>query len=446
MTTVATGPEASARAGGLVLSEGKTKIIAKREGDTDDVNIISKDDITAGDGAKHDIIPGKGAWATRTTCNVFRLLRACGIPVAFIEQVNETTFSAPLCKMLPYEVVIRREAHGSYLKREPHLRKGHHFPKLVWEFFLKTSGKKWKQHDLPCDDPFMGPVVGSDNIALYDPAKPMRGQEPFLTLREDEVFGYPEEWKLFEKMINMARRTFLILEKAWQLEGRVLVDFKVEFGLNQHGGLLLADVIDNDSWRVLENGSYIDKQVYREGGDLSDVAEKYRRVADATDRFNLPVQQIIIWCGSSKDDVAPLIDGIREFGIAAISSGEYVKVRRVVCSIHKEPVRGLDELQRLTHEIPDAVVIAYIGRSNGAGPTLSASTTIPVITVPAGYKDFPDDVWSSLRTPSRVPVMTVLEPSNAAMAALEILALRSPLVYMLLRDKLEETLLNKAWA
>ena len=79
-----------------------------------------------------------------------------------------------------------------------------------------------------------------------------------------------------------------------------------------------------------------------------------------------------------------------------------------------------------TQEVPDSVVIAYIGRSNGAGPTLSAMSTIPVITVPASIKEFPDDLWSSLRAPSNVPVMTVLEPSNAVLAALQILSARNP--------------------
>ena len=49
----------------------------------------------------------------------------------------------------------------------------------------------------------------------------------------------------------------------------------------------------------------------------------------------------------------------------------------------------------MIQEVPDSVVIAYIGRSNGAGPTLSAMSTIPVITVPASVKDFPEDIWSS---------------------------------------------------
>jgi phosphoribosylaminoimidazole carboxylase/phosphoribosylaminoimidazole-succinocarboxamide synthase len=429
--------------GGDLIAEGKTKIILATKQDPEKVMIRSKDDITAGDGAKHDLIEGKATLATRTTCNVFRLLKACGIPVAFDEQIDAKTFLAPLCQMLPYEVVIRREAHGSYLKRMPGLTKGHLFPKLLVEFFLKTSGKKWQEHDLLCDDPLMEYSEGARTIALYEPSKPIYAQKPFLVLQENEVFDDPEEWKLFAEIKKLARRAFLILEKSWQIEGRTLVDFKVEFGLTKDGVLLLADVIDNDSWRVLENGAYIDKQAYRDGGKLDDVAEKYRRVAAITDHFRLPVQQVIIWRGSDKDDVAPVVKALHQLCGGSSGTGrQLLKLTTATCSIHKEPVRGLNELHRLVQQVPDTVVIAYIGRSNGAGPTLSAATTVPVITVPAGFKDFPEDVWSSLRTPSSVPVTTVLEPSNAALAALEILALRNPQFYMLLREQVEELLVN----
>jgi len=430
-------------AGGDLIAEGKTKVLLATRQDLEKVLIVSKDDITAGDGAKHDRIEGKAALATRTACNVFRLLQACGLPVAFEEQVDATTFLAPRCRMLPYEVVIRREAHGSYLKRMPGLAKGHLFPQLLVEFFLKTSGKKWKGHGLPCDDPLMEYQEGTKTIALHEPSKPVSGQKPFLVLQETEVFSQAGEGKYFVEIKKIARRAFLILEKAWQLEGRSLVDFKVEFGLAKNGGLLLADVIDNDSWRVIENGSYIDKQAYRDGGKLDDVAEKYRRVAGITDHFCLPVQQVIIWRGSDNDDVTPVVKALDQLsGEAACPDGRRLKLTTATCSIHKEPVRGLNELHRLVQQVPDTVVIAFIGRSNGAGPTLSASTTVPVITVPASFKDFPQDVWSSLRTPSNVPVTTVLDPSNAAMAAIGILALRNPLFYMALREKVEERLVN----
>jgi len=428
---------------GDLIAEGKTKIIFATKNNPDKVHVVSKDDITAGDGAKHDLIEGKATLATRTTCNVFRLLKACGIPVAFDEQIDEKTFLAPLCKMLPYEVVIRREAHGSYLKRMPRLAKGHLFPKLLVEFFLKTNGKKWKEHQLLCDDPLMEYSKADGTISLFEPSKPIHGQKSFLVLKQNEVFGNSDESKLFEEIRKIARRTFLILEKCWQLEGRVLVDFKVEFGLTKSGALLLADVIDNDSWRVLENGAYIDKQAYRDGGKLEDVAAKYRHVAGLTDRFRLPIQQVILWRGSEKDDVTPLVTALNQLS-GNTSGGEksFLSINTTTCSIHKEPGRGINELHRLVQQVPDTVVIAFIGRSNGAGPTLSACTTVPVITVPASFKDFPEDVWSSLRTPSNVPVTTVLEPSNAAMAAVEILALRNPQLYMLLREQLEERLIN----
>jgi phosphoribosylaminoimidazole carboxylase/phosphoribosylaminoimidazole-succinocarboxamide synthase len=132
--------------------------------------------------------------------------------------------------MLPYEVVARREAHGSYLKRNPHLAKGHLFPRLIVEFFLKTKDKKWRGKPLVCDDPMMQYADGGKQIELFNPAKPIVGQEPFLVLTPAEVFGHDDEWKMFPEMRRIVRQTFLALEKAWQLEGGTLVDLKVESG------------------------------------------------------------------------------------------------------------------------------------------------------------------------------------------------------------------------
>jgi phosphoribosylaminoimidazole carboxylase PurE protein len=329
--------------------------------------------------------------------------------------------------------VVRREAHGSYLKRNPQFAKGQLFPRLIVDFFLKTKNRNWKGKPLACDDPLLGYTEGTAQIKLFDPAKPIIGQEPFLVLDASEVFGSDEEWKIFPEMRRIARQAFLVLEKAWQLEGGTLADFKVEFGFDAQGRLLLADVIDNDSWRVLEGGSYIDKQVYREGGALDDVAAKYRRVADITGRFRVPQQRIILWRGSASDKT----DAFKE------ALGELAEIMTVVtCSVHKEPVAAAGILHRMIQEVPDSVVVAYIGRSNGAGPTLSAMSTIPVITVPASVKDFPDDVWSSLRAPSAVPVMTVLEPANAVLAALQILSARNPRIYAHVRGEIENRTVN----
>jgi len=276
---------------GALVTEGKTKKIFRIVG-SDLVSVVAKDDITAGDGAKHDIIPDKGRLATATTCNVFRLLKACGLPVAFEEQNSATSFIAPPCTMLPYEVVVRREAHGSALKRSPHYAKGQLFPKLLVEFYLKTKDKNWNGKSLVADDPLMQYEDGGAQIRLFNPAKPILGSEPFLVLETADVFGQPGEYKFFPEMRTIARQAFLVLERAWSLEGGRLVDFKVEFGFDAKGNLLLADVIDNDSWRVLEDGAYIDKQVYRDGGALDTVAAKYRQVAETTGHFRIPVQRI----------------------------------------------------------------------------------------------------------------------------------------------------------
>jgi len=423
---------------GQTISEGKTKRIVQMKDEAGMVALCAKDDITAGDGAKHDIIPDKGLMANRTACNVFRLLKAAQIPVAFEEQGGPDWFKAPKCKMLPYEVVVRREAHGSYLKRSTHLPKGQYFNKLVVEYFLKTKDRRWKNHELVSDDPLMSYTPGGATINLHNPAKPVKADEPFLSLKTSEVFDEPDQWKLFPEMTRVARQTFLVLEKAWQLQGRRLVDMKVEFGIDTTGRLLLADVIDNDSWRVIEDGEYIDKQVYRDGGEISDVVKKYKLVEELTARFSLPRQRVIIWAGSVKDDLKPITEAI-----AKLSAGLLPSIT-VACSVHKEPVRGMLELSRLVQEIPDTVVVAFVGMSNGAGPTLSAGTTVPVITIPASYKEFQDDAWSSLRTPSNVPVMTVLNPANAALAAVEILALRNPQLYASLRGELEERAMNVA--
>lgn len=278
----------------LLIAEGKTKRVYQVPDDPTAVYLFAKDDITAGDGAKHDIMVGKAKYANETTCNVFRVLKGCYMPVAFDYQVSsaETVplefrygFTAPRCRMLPYEVVARREAYGSYLKRNPEYEKGHMFAHPIVEFYLKTSGRQFKEFVLPCDDPLIMFKADGWEVELYEPSKPIKDQKPFLVINSTKVFSTENEWDKIDEMEHMARVTFLVLEDFWKAESRNLVDFKVEFGIDARERLLLADVIDNDSWRVIENGKHLDKQVYREGGDLKDVADKYRQVADITSRF-----------------------------------------------------------------------------------------------------------------------------------------------------------------
>ena len=253
---------------------------------------------------------------------------------------------------------------------------------------------------------------------------------------DDDPDSWAERHAMLETMGEIARRVFLILEKAWQLIGRKLVDFKVEFGYDTEGNLLLADVIDNDSWRIVEDGRHIDKQAYRDGAELNEVTRNYRRVMELTSHFQLPRQRLIIWTGSPKDPGQELEAMFKPY------MGDDLGVTQVCISMHKEPVKGVTTLDGIMQEMPDQIMIALIGRSNGAGPTLSANCSIPVITVPVGWKSFPQDVWSSLRTPSLTPVMTVLEPKNALLAALQILAMRNPRLYAQLRMEQEPRLTN----
>ncbi len=415
-----------------LLAEGKTKRIILA-GEDNQVIVESKDDLTAGDGAKHDVIVGKAKLANQTTCNVFRLLQQCNLPIAFVTQVDETRFQAKNCQMIPLEVVVRREAHGSYLKRNPHLQKGHVFPQLLLEFFLKTSGKKWKGIDIPADDPFI-----DKNGQLYLPNKPIWQQEPFLNVGQffEVGIGYYKPHQLGD----IAVKTFLILEKAWQLLGRKLVDFKVEFGVDNQKRLLLADVIDNDSWRVVEDGHYIDKQVYRDGGSLNEVTAKYQLVAELTGRFGLPHQQIVLWRGSDTDDLRPFYGALEDFDI--LGNTEIFRVMDVTCSAHKQPVQVCEQINQLVREVPDTVVIAYVGRSNGLGPILAAQVSVPVISVSSTWQKFPEDVWSSLHLPSSVPVATILDPKNAVLYALQILAMGNPKLWAELRMKREPRLRN----
>jgi phosphoribosylaminoimidazole carboxylase/phosphoribosylaminoimidazole-succinocarboxamide synthase len=147
----------------------------------------------------------------------------------------------------------------------------------------------------------------------------------------------------------------------------------------------------------------------------------------------VPRQRIILWRGSDKDKTDAFSEAL----------GDLKDLMTVVtCSVHKEPVRGAATLYKMLQEVPNTVVIAFIGRSNGAGPVLSALSAAPVITVPASAKEFPEDVWSSLRAPSAVPVMTVLEPSNAVLAALQILSARNPKLYARVRGEIENRTVN----
>ena len=270
-----------------VLAEGKTKIILSKG--TDRVIIVSKDDITAGDGARHDVIPGKGEYSTQTTCLAFCLLSMAGIPGAYMSQRSPTEFEAYRCEMFPYEVVVRRVAAGSYCKRHPDVIPGTVFGTLVVEFYLKTTRRVFRGISLEKDDPLIvfiheaGVVIARPDVPQGRPGT-TRTAIPASVLYGDRL----QEKHPYKEMERLARLAFLALEMAWSEQGCTLMDMKVEFGLTPEGKLVTADVIDADSWRLLSpSGKHLDKQPYREGASLAEVAEVYAEVAKRTEKFRL---------------------------------------------------------------------------------------------------------------------------------------------------------------
>lgn len=265
-------------------AEGKTKIIRPLVDGLVVAEVKTKNDITAGDGVKHDHIEGKDELATRTTCNIFDYLLAHDIPLAYIGRDGPTTFLTKYCEMTPVEVVIRRVAAGSYLKRNPGVPEGTVFEVPLVEFYLKTKDRDFSGQKLPCDDPLMEYDEVSGMWVLYDPKESDKAKGrigPIWSLSIDQ------ETDLFTHLLvckKIAVKVFLLLEEVWKKYGGKLVDLKLELGTFM-GTVLLADVIDCDSWRVLWQGLQLSKQGYRDGDDLKLVLEIYRIAAAITDHF-----------------------------------------------------------------------------------------------------------------------------------------------------------------
>src|SRR5258708_29194303 len=117
---------------GPLIAEGKTKRVYTYPDDEELAYLVSKDQITAGDGARRNELVGKSRWSTITTANVFHLLNKAQVATHFVKQINDVTLLIHRCRMLPIEQVQRRVATGSYLKRHPEVSEGTRFePVLV---------------------------------------------------------------------------------------------------------------------------------------------------------------------------------------------------------------------------------------------------------------------------------------------------------------------------
>jgi len=342
---------------GREITRGKTKVLYELEGQPDVVVVSQMDNISARDGERRDIIEGKGRIAAKTTARIFRLLNLCGLPTHFLsggEDDDDNEMLVRRATMIPLEVVIRGVAAGSFVKRRPGVQRGALIiPRLV-EFFIKDDAN----HD---------PQIEPDEIVARGVATP------------NEIGA----------MSELARMVYEILAHAWRRRDTLLVDLKIEFGRlasgDGKGSLVIADVIDNDSWRIWPQGReelMLDKQIYRNlqtvtPDDLKLIHEKYEQVADAVGAF--PVMRpgmIAILCDGSEhaDFATNVMHAVQQFGLPTV---------RHVVSVERTPGFVLQLASQLDATFARIAYVAIGGERTILGRMLEGTTANPVVTIPA---------------------------------------------------------------
>ncbi|XP_011314274.1 multifunctional protein ADE2 [Fopius arisanus] len=394
---------------GKLIIEGKTKQVFELLEDRTLCLLQSKDRITAGDGVKSHQLAGKAAISTATTAKVFELLNQAGLKTAFVRVEGETSFIAKKCEMVPIEWVTRRLATGSFLKRHPGVPEGFRFNPPLQETFFKDDANH--------DPQWSAQQIVSAKFKLND-----------VIIGQDE----------YDIMNRTTLTVFEVLERAWATRDCALIDMKIEFGIDANGEILVADIIDSDSWRLWPSGDkrlMKDKQVYRNlttvtDADLTTVKRNFEWVANQLEYLvPPPSSKVVIFMGSPSDE-----EHCNKIARYAATLG--VKAELRVTSAHKAPAETLKILSEYEGTGEKVVLVAVAGRSNGLGPVLSGNTALPVINCPPVKPDnVQQDVWSSLNVPSGLGCTTVLYPESAALAAAQIHALHDHLVWSRLRVK-----------
>ncbi len=342
---------------GREVARGKTKILFEADGSPDLLVVQQMDAITAGDGVRRDVIDGKGRIAAKTTARVFRLLNLCGLPTHYMsggEDDDNNEMLVRRAQMIPLEVVVRGVAAGSFVKRRPGVARGAMLIPRVIEFFLKDDAN----HD---------PLIEADAIVAQGLATPQE----------------------LGTMGELARITYEILAHAWRRRDTLLVDLKIEFGRiasgEGKGQLVIADVIDNDAWRVWPQGRedlMLDKQRYRNlaavtPADLAEVRANYEAVAETVGTFPLmrPGMVAIVADGPEFGErSAQVAQALGSFGLPAA---------RHVASATRTPGYVLQLVTQLDATFARLIYVT-VGSGDGAlaGMIEYASAT-PVIRAPA---------------------------------------------------------------
>jgi phosphoribosylaminoimidazole-succinocarboxamide synthase len=342
---------------GREITRGKTKILYEADVQPDLVVIQQMDAITAGDGARRNEIEGKGRIAAKTTARVFRLLNLCGVPTHYIsggEDDDNNEMLVRRAQMIPLEVVTRGIAAGSFVKRKPGVARGAILVPRIVEFFLKDDANH---------DPLIEPdAVIAQNIAT------------------------PQELGV---MSEIARIVYEILAHAWRRHDTLLVDMKIEFGRvasGEHKGqLVVADVIDNDAWRVWPQGReelMLDKQMYRNlpnvtDADLATIKANYEQVADIVGMFPLMRPGMVAVVADGPEFVersGELARALSGFGIPAV---------RHVASAARTPGYVLQLVTQIDATFARALIVT-VGSGDGAlANMVEYATATPVVRAPA---------------------------------------------------------------
>jgi phosphoribosylaminoimidazole-succinocarboxamide synthase len=248
---------------------------------------------------------GKAEYSTTINCVVSQILKASGIPVAYQKRINSDSFLAQNCQMIHLEVVARRFAVGSYLSRHPSFKRPdtetpYRFNEVVVEFFLKTTGGEVYSKNgslirkIPVDnktgrlvdDPL---ISNSESVIwlLHHPKLPDTDDDSLLcSVYSSDILP---EGVTIERMEKITRQVFLLLEETLSYVDLKLIDFKLEFGVNLYGELLLADVIDNDSWRLrTSDWRELSKELFRQNQEMDVIEQSYEFVAKTLEK-NFPI-------------------------------------------------------------------------------------------------------------------------------------------------------------
>lgn len=224
-----------------MLYEGKAKRLYATD-DPDRTIIEYKDSFTAFNGEKRAEMSGKGRLNNLISSEIFAYLSENDVPLHFVERIDELNQLAIKVKILPIEVVVRNITTGSICKRLG-IEEGKTLPRPLIEFYYK-------------DDALGDPIITEDHALL---------------------FGWATQEDIFEiKKITL--RVNDLLKDLFASIGVVLVDFKLEFGKDASGKLLLADEVSPDTCRFWDSstGDRLDKDRFRK--DLGNVLGAYEEI------------------------------------------------------------------------------------------------------------------------------------------------------------------------